>query len=138
MSGKILYIEDNSMNMRLIQVILRRTEYEFIGAESGLLGIEKAQQEKPSLILLDINMPEMDGIEVCEKLRALPEFSETPIIALTAWATENEREEYIKQGFNDLLAKPVNRFVLLSMIDNFIGSKAPRSGTIDKPSPPST
>lgn len=129
MPGKILYIEDNAMNMRLVKVILRPTDYEFLSADSGLRGIEKAQQEHPDLILLDINMPGMDGVEVCEKLRSLSEFSDTPIIALTAWATESERGDYIKQGFDDLLAKPINRFVLLTMIDHYISQqKTPAEG----------
>ena len=123
MPGKILYIEDNAMNMRLVKVILRPTDYEFFGADSGLLGIETAQKEHPDLILLDINMPGMDGVEVCEKLRSLSEFSHTPIIALTAWATESERGDYIKQGFDDLLAKPINRFVLLTMVDHYISQQ---------------
>ncbi|QPC84721.1 response regulator [Phototrophicus methaneseepsis] len=121
MPGKVLYIEDNPMNTRLIAVILRRTNYVFLNAESGPEGIKMAQDYLPDLILLDINMPDMDGIEVCRRLRALPQFSKTSIIAVTAWVTEDERESYIRKGFDDFLPKPVNRFVLLRMIDERIG-----------------
>jgi len=121
MPGKILYIEDNPMNMRLVQLILRNTDYVFLGAVTGEEGLRIAEETQPDLILLDIHMPDMSGIEVCEKLRAMPQFEKTPIIAVTARVREEDREGYIRQGFDEFLPKPVNRFVLRRVIESYLG-----------------
>lgn len=109
MTIKLLYIEDNSLNMRLVSRLLKHTDFEMIEAMDGITGLRVAQQEKPDIILVDINLPGISGIEVVMRLRQNKAFYQTPIIAVTAYSIAGNVEEYLKAGFDAFLAKPLNR-----------------------------
>lgn len=116
----ILYIEDNAQNMRLVRKLLKTGGFEMIGAEDGLTGLDMAREHQPELILVDINLPDIDGTEVTERLKADPDFAQTPIIALTANAMYGDRERFIDAGCDDYLSKPVSRRELLEMIESHL------------------
>jgi two-component system, cell cycle response regulator DivK len=112
----ILYIEDNSQNMRLVKKMLMAGGYEMTGAENGWSGLKLAQEIKPELILVDINLPDIDGTVVTAKLRENPIFADTPIIALTANAMYGDRERFLDAGCDDYLSKPVSKNELLEIV----------------------
>ncbi|MEO1286122.1 MAG: response regulator [Chloroflexota bacterium] len=116
----ILYVEDNAQNMRLVRKMLKIGGYEMIGAGDGTKGLEMAKEHNPDLILMDINLPDIDGIEVTKRLKEDPEFADTPIIALTANAMYGDRERYLDAGCDDYLSKPVSKIELLNMVKKHI------------------
>ncbi|MEL6404325.1 MAG: response regulator [Chloroflexota bacterium] len=111
---KILYIDDNQLNLRLVQKMLRK--HEVITCLSGTKGIKLAYQEKPDLVLLDINMGEVDGFKVLSMIRANPSLKTLPVIAVTANAMHGDRERILAAGFNGYVAKPITRVELTNAI----------------------
>lgn len=122
--AKILYIEDNPHNMRLVRKMLRIGGYEVIEASDGESGVSTAIEEHPDLILLDINLPDIDGIEVCARLRDHSETNYIPIIALTANAMHGDRERFLESGMDGYLAKPITRNELLNTVRQFLKEPA--------------
>ena len=108
MSAKILVIEDNEQNMYLMHFLLESKGYQVIGAENGKVGIQKAIDEKPDVILLDIQLPEMDGYEIAGILRKTEEVSRIPIIAVTSYAMAGDKERILAAGATDYIEKPIN------------------------------
>lgn len=117
---RILYIEDNPQNMRLVRKILSHAGYECHEASDGMSGVEQALQLSPDLILLDINLPDIDGLEVARRLRESGLLESTPIIALTANAMVGDRERLLAGGCDDYLPKPVSRAELLNTIQRHL------------------
>lgn len=117
---RILYIEDNMLNMRLIEKSLRTMNYDMLQALDGKTGLDLAETERPDLILLDLHLPDMSGIEVARTLREQPIFKDTPIIAITANVTKQLREQCISGDFDAYLTKPVRRARLLRVIQQMI------------------
>jgi len=105
---KILVIEDNEQNLYLVRFILERSDYEVFAATDGLTGIELASRLKPDLILLDIQLPGMDGYTVARNLRKNPDFADTPIVAVTSYAMPGDREKTIESGCSDYIEKPID------------------------------
>ncbi len=123
MSGqRILYVEDNPQNMRLVRRILTSAGYEMLEAYNGLTGVALAAREQPALILMDINLPDIEGMEAVSRLKAAPELADIPVVALTANCMYGDRERYIAAGCDGYLAKPVSRTELLNTIANFLGN----------------
>ena len=108
MPKKILVVEDNPTNMRLIKMVLRNKGYELLEATDGEEALAVAMEGHPDLIVMDIQLPKMDGLEVTRRLRQTPEFKQTPIIALTASAMEGDREKIMAAGCDEYISKPVN------------------------------
>lgn len=119
MTTTILYIEDNPQNMRLVRKMLEAVGYHFIEAQDGLSGIEAALIHQPDIILMDMNLPDMDGLSVTAELRSLSQFATTPIIALTANAMHGDRERITSRGCDAYLAKPISRNELINTIHRF-------------------
>lgn len=113
---RILYIEDEPLNMRLIKKIVKPMGYELITAETGKMGIMLARGEKPDVILVDINLPDMDGFDVIHYLRQLPETEHTPAIAITADTHRVTLAQCLDAGFDAYLGKPISRSILLRTI----------------------
>lgn len=105
---KILYIEDDPASRRLVQRVLDNKGYEVVVAADGLEGISMAREHLPNLILMDINLPSMDGREITTRLRSLPNFSNTPIVALTANHSPGSRELALAAGCTGFLTKPID------------------------------
>jgi PAS domain S-box-containing protein len=116
-SPAVLYIEDSEMNLRLMQQIFAgKKEWELRTAITGESGLEMARAYPPELILLDINLPGMDGYEVLKLLQDYPETAQVPVIALTANAMKGEREQGLKAGFADYMTKPLDVPKLMAML----------------------
>jgi len=108
MPKKILIVEDNPQNMKLILMTLRRYGYNLLEATDGEEALKIAKGEKPDLIITDIQLPEIDGLEVTRRLRQMPSFSHIPIVALTAHAMKGDKEKIMEAGCNAYLPKPFN------------------------------
>lgn len=94
--------------------------YEMIGAENGLTGLKVAVEQQPELILVDINLPDIDGTVVTARLRENPIFANTPIIALTANAMYGDRERFLDAGCDDYISKPVSKSELLEKVAEYL------------------
>ena len=116
MPEKILVVEDDSKNMKVVMMVLRPHNYTLIGATDGEEAMEVAVREEPDLIIMDVQLPKVSGLEVTRRLRQMPAFSHTPIIAVTAYAMKGDKEKAIEAGCNDYLSKPVNTRELPKMI----------------------
>jgi pilus assembly protein CpaE len=108
MAEKILIIDDDMDTLRLVGLMLQRQGYEIVAANNGKQGIEKAAEESPDLILLDVMMPDMDGYEVTRQLRAMPETASTPILMFTAKSQLDDKVTGFEAGVDDYLTKPTH------------------------------
>jgi len=113
---KILLVEDNEMNRDMLSRRLQRRGYEVVIAVDGSQGLELAQSETPDLILMDMSLPVLDGWEATRRLKAAPETSSIPIIALTAHAMSGDREKALEAGCDDYDTKPTELDRLLEKI----------------------
>lgn len=113
---KILYVEDNEDNVYMLSRRLKRKGFEVVIAGDGEAGIEQALLEQPSLILMDLSLPIMDGWEATRKLKNLDETKKIPVIALSAHALEGAREKALDAGCDDFDTKPVEFVRLMSKI----------------------
>jgi two-component system cell cycle response regulator DivK len=120
---KILIVEDNEENLDALSRRLQRRGFEVVMAGDGKAGIATALAEKPDLILMDMNMPELDGWEATRQLKAAPETTGTPVIALTAHALAGDRERALQAGCADYHTKPVDFSKLLAQIEAILQSK---------------
>jgi two-component system cell cycle response regulator DivK len=107
-SGKILLIEDNEQNRYLVTYLLQARGYQVTSAEDGAKGIEVARTLVPSLILLDIQLPVMDGYAVARALRAIDSLAQVPIVAVTSYAMPGDRERALAAGCNGYIEKPID------------------------------
>jgi two-component system cell cycle response regulator DivK len=123
MGAKILYIEDNPGNRMLVQRILLVEDYDVFEAEDGPKGIELALQEKPDLILMDMNLPDIDGYELTRRMRAIPELAHIPIIAMTANVMQGDREKTLAAGCSGYIPKPIDVDELPNQIARFLKKK---------------
>ena len=119
-SPLILLVEDNKANRLTFSAYLKAKGYRLIEAEDGETAIALAQSEQPDLILMDIQIPGMDGLEVIKHLRHDPQFLDKPIIALTALATDSDRDRCLATGANNYLSKPVKMKELIVIIQQFL------------------
>jgi len=120
MSKRILYIEDNPENRMLMRRVLMAEGYEMEEAVDGQSGMEKAAESPPDLILMDINLPEIDGYEVTARLKQLPNMQGVPIIAVTANVMKGDREKTLAAGCDGYIQKPIDIDLLPSQIESFL------------------
>ena len=123
MREKILIVEDDPQNMRLVEMALRTKNYILLKATDGEEALDMAARKRPDLILMDIRLPKMNGLEVTRKLRENPAFSHTPIIGVTAYAMKGDRERVIESGCNAYLSKPINTRELPEMIAEMLSQR---------------
>lgn len=116
----ILYVEDNEVNRRIVQDLLRRTSYRLIEAPDGEAGLEMARRERPDLILMDIQLPKISGIEATRTLRREPATAAIPIIAITSFALAGDEQKAKEAGATAYLAKPYSPRDLLEMIRKLV------------------
>ncbi len=120
MKAKIAVVEDNPDNRLLVQAILEDI-YDITEFESGVDAVAGLKDDPPDLVLLDISLPQMDGVEVLQWIRQQEEFDGLPVIALTAHAMAGDREKYLGHGFNDYLTKPiVDEDLLMEAIERWL------------------
>jgi two-component system cell cycle response regulator DivK len=112
----ILYVEDNEMNRQIVRDLLKRTQYRLIEAHDGEAGVAKALEARPDLILMDIQLPKISGIEAMRRLRADPVTANTPIIAITSFALSGDEQKAKEAGATAYIAKPYSPRELLGLI----------------------
>ncbi|MDX2138974.1 MAG: response regulator [Chloroflexota bacterium] len=120
MAMRILCVEDNPQNMRLVRKILTSAGYEVLEAADGMSGIQIAQTEHPNLILMDVNLPDIDGLEATTRLKSQTAMAAIPIIALTANAMHGDRERCLAAGCNGYVPKPITKNELLNTVAHFL------------------
>ena len=117
---RILVIEDNEANLYLIRFMLEKSGYEVIEAREGAVGVELAGKEKPDLILMDVQLPDMDGLEATKRIRASEANGEVPIIALTSYAMVGDREKAIAAGCTGYIEKPISPETFMAEIEKYL------------------
>jgi len=132
-SARILIIEDNRQNMYLLAFLLRNYGHEVIEAFDGPQGIESAKKERPDLILLDIQLPQMDGYTVAREIRSIEFLKEIPIVAVTSYAMAGDREKTIAAGCSGYIEKPINPGTFMDQISQFLLKKPRREEDINGP-----
>ena len=120
MKPKILIIEDNEQNLYLITFILEKHGYEVVQARDGREGIELVSRVQPALILLDIQLPVMDGYAVAEALRNNPALADVPIVAVTSYAMAGDRERVLAAGCTGYLEKPINPETFVEQVESYL------------------
>ena len=116
----ILYIEDNFHNRRIARKILQSRGYVMVEAEDGPTGLEMVRTLKPRVVLLDIGLPGMDGLEVVAQIKADGDLQRIPVIALTASAMRGDRERFLAAGCDDYLSKPVQAAELIAKVQAYM------------------
>ncbi|MFA5182068.1 MAG: response regulator [Syntrophales bacterium] len=117
MKRKVLVIEDNEQNLYLVKFILEKHGYEVCEARDGREGIEMAVTVKPDLILLDIQLPVMDGYAVAKIIRTQPGLAQVPIIAVTSYAMAGDREKTMAAGCTGYIEKPINPDTFMEQVE---------------------
>jgi two-component system, cell cycle response regulator DivK len=126
MKGKILVIEDNEQNLYLIRYILENADYEVFSASDGEKGIDLASSLLPDLILMDIQLPLMDGYAVAGKLRENPHLADTPIVAVTSYAMPGDREKAMEAGCSGYIEKPIDPDTFEIQVGEYLSMKVHR------------
>ncbi|MDH4232313.1 MAG: response regulator [Nitrospirota bacterium] len=119
-SQKILVVDDNRDNRELVVKVLRNNGYRVIEATDGEEALERAETERPALILMDISLPKLDGYEVTRRLKGRDHFKGIPIVALTAHAMKGDREKALCAGCEGYISKPINVRELPGQIKQFL------------------
>jgi len=117
---KILVVEDNEQNCYLMQYMLEQSSYNVVLANSGVQAITMTVQEKPDLILMDIQLPDMDGLEVTRRIRSSQGGNEIPIIAVTSFAMAGDRQKSLAAGCSGYIEKPINPETFLLEIAKYL------------------
>src|ERR1700746_3936774 len=121
MSGKIvLYVEDNEFNLKMVRQLLARTSYRLIEATDGEMGVATALTELPDVILMDIQLPKLSGLDATRRLRTDPKTAAVPIIVITSFALSGDDEKAKDAGASAYMAKPYSPRELLQMIRKFV------------------
>ena len=115
----VLIVEDNEKNMKLVRDILLALGYTPIEANSGEAALPLAAEQAPALVLMDIQLPDMDGAEALQRLRSDERTAEIPVLALTAQAMQGDRERFLAAGFDGYLSKPVDVDELIAVVERY-------------------
>jgi two-component system cell cycle response regulator DivK len=117
---RILVVEDNPKNLKLVRDVLAHWGYDVLVATSGEDGVRVATQERLDLVLMDLQLPGIDGTEALRRIRATPAETEVPVVAVTAFAMNDDRELALRSGFDGYLEKPINVRDLHGQVEQFL------------------
>lgn len=123
MATRILVIEDNPANMELVRYVLEAFGYAVSAAADGEIGLELARAEPPDLVVCDLQLPGIGGIEVARRLRAQPALARVPLVAVTAYAMVGDRERVLASGFDGYIAKPIDPQTFVPLIAAFLARR---------------
>ena len=118
----ILIVEDNEKNMKLVRDLLRHQGYETVEAVDGLDGVRLAIERTPDLVLMDIQLPDIDGIEVLRRIRAVEALDDVPVIAVSASVMLDEQQKIIASGFDAFVTKPIDLARFRETVKGFVAS----------------
>jgi two-component system cell cycle response regulator DivK len=119
----ILVVEDNEKNMKLVRDVLQFAGFDVVAASSAELGVAMALERPPDLVLMDLQLPGMDGTEALRQLRDSPRTRSVPVVAVTAFAMKDDRERALNAGFDGYLEKPISVQALPAQVRSFLPSK---------------
>lgn len=123
MTGRrILVVEDNPLNLKLVRDVLTAFEYEVVEAHTGEEGVELAGTCSPDLVLMDLQLPGIDGYEALRLLRQDPRLGSVPVVAVTAFAMKEDRERTAREGFDGYLGKPISVRALPGQVSEFLSN----------------
>ena len=117
---KVLIVEDNEKNLYLLRFLIEKLGHEVVEAKDGKSGVETAITESPDIILMDIQLPIMDGYETTRCIRSIDAFKETPIIAITSYAMVGDREKTLAAGCTDYIEKPIQPETFIQRIQTYL------------------
>jgi two-component system cell cycle response regulator DivK len=120
MSKKVLIVEDNELNMKLFHDLLEAHGYEVAGTRDGLKALEMAREHRPDLILMDIQLPEVSGLEVTKWIKEDDELSEIPVVAVTAFAMKGDEDRIRAGGCEAYLSKPITVSTFIETVQKFL------------------
>jgi two-component system cell cycle response regulator DivK len=124
---RILVVEDNELNLKLLNDVLEAHGYDVLTTGEGAVAIAWARQYRPDLILMDLQLPDMSGLEVTRQLKASPDTSSIPIVAVTAFAMAGDEKKALDHGCDAYVAKPIDLRSFLDLIAEYVGTpSAPR------------
>jgi two-component system cell cycle response regulator DivK len=118
-AARVLVVEDNEKNMKLFRDVLLATGYRTLEATTGAAAVALAAEHAPDLVLMDIQLPDIDGVEALGRLRADGRTASVPVVALTAQAMDGDRERFLAAGFDGYLSKPVNIADLMAAVKRY-------------------
>jgi two-component system cell cycle response regulator DivK len=116
---QVLVVEDNERNMKLFRDVLQASGYRILEATTGERAVELVIEHGPDLVLLDIQLPDIDGVKTLDRLRANEQTASVPVLALTAQAMEGDRERFLAAGFDGYLSKPVSIADLVATVERY-------------------
>jgi two-component system cell cycle response regulator DivK len=117
---RLLVVEDNEVNLYLIRFMLEKAGYEVVAAKDGMTGVEMAVSEKPDLIIMDIQLPDINGLEATRRIRSSETDREIPIVALTSYAMTGDREKALAAGCTGYIEKPIKPESFIQEIQRFL------------------
>jgi two-component system, cell cycle response regulator DivK len=120
MGAKILLVEDNPANLHLMDYLLRAFGHVTVSAKDGAQGVALAERESPDVILMDLQLPTLDGYAAAQRIRALPALAHVPIIAVTAFAMVGDRDKVLSVGFDGYISKPIEPETFVGVVERFI------------------
>ena len=121
MAKTILIVEDNELNMKLFRDLLEAQGYQILQTRDGMQALDMARRERPDLIVMDIQLPQVSGLEVTKWIKADDDLKHIPIVAVTAFAMKGDEEKIREGGCEAYVAKPISVKAFLSTIEKFIG-----------------
>ncbi|MEL6966242.1 MAG: response regulator [Pseudomonadota bacterium] len=121
MTKRVMIVEDNELNMKLFNDLLEAQQYETIQTRNGLQALDLARQHKPDLILMDIQLPEVSGLEVTKWLKEDDELARIPVIAVTAFAMKGDEERIRQGGCEAYISKPISVMKFIETVRSYLG-----------------
>ena len=116
----ILVVEDNKLNMKLVRGLIKIGKYRMLEAMDAETGIQLIREERPDLVLMDIQLPGMDGLSATEVIKADPDLKDIPIVALTSYAMQGDKEKALAAGCSGYIAKPIDTRQFLETVSQFL------------------
>lgn len=120
---RVLVVEDNERNLKLVRDVLQYAGYEIIEARTGEEGVELAQSRSPDVILMDLQLPDIDGMEALRRIRKSPVTADVPVVAVTAFAMQDDRARVFDAGFDGYLEKPLSVRELPALVQQFLTAR---------------
>ena len=124
MPKKVLIVEDNDLNLKLFRDLLEANGYETVETKEGLNAVELARRERPDLILMDIQLPEISGLDVTKRIKADKTIASIPVVAVTAFAMKDDEEKILRAGCEAYLSKPISIMSFLETVKKFLNDSA--------------
>ena len=122
---RILVVEDNPKNLKLVRDVLVHWGYEVLVATSGEDGVRLATEERPDLVLMDLQLPGIDGVEALHRIRSGPEETDVRVVAVTAFAMNDDRDRALRSGFDGYIEKPISVRDLQHQVQHFLSLGSP-------------